>query len=643
MSAEVSQDAWFEKASQIRAFEKLMVDEFGKGNVRGTFHTSFGQELISVILADLLDEGDFIFGNHRSHAIYLALSGEFEGLAAEVLGREGASSFGIGGSQHLKYKNFYSNGIQGGMCSLAVGAASSKKNISIALIGDGTLGEGSLYESLNLASVLKSSALFILEDNSIAQSTISQFQRGGEISARFEAFGVQYSFIDSNDLQASYSTILNAIEYVRSGRGPFALHIKSYRLGAHSKGDDNRSQGEIELLMREELLTERLRNDSQLGSNHNEHSLRFGELISEIKKRSNALAICENYAETLIYGNVEFLSVAFSEGKKIRDMIYDGLNAALSSSNQLLMIGEDIEYISQGTSRPYGGAFGVTRDLSELFPGQVLNSPISESAITGFGIGRALSGRPTIVEIMFGDFTTLIVDVIIQQASKIVSMYGKQIAIPMLLRTPSGGRRGYGPTHSQNFENFFLGAPNIIVYSQNIFSSSKHYLELLDTNLPVMVFENKDLYSLEQFSPQLDHFEVVFSKNNNVLLSSKYGKSKICILTFGFAANLALTAANTLIQEFEIFTNLIIPQIVSPLNLDFAFNVLKSSDVIYLVEEGEGANGLSGLLIQELQRLKLSLEVKLISGRGIIGASEISESAALISAQKIVTTITDRL
>jgi 2-oxoisovalerate dehydrogenase E1 component len=244
---------------------------------------------------------------------------------------------------------------------------------------------------------------------------------------------------------------------------------------------------------------------------------------------------------------------------------------------------------------------------------------------------------------MFGDFTTLIVDLIIQQASKIVSMYGKQIAIPMLLRTPSGGRRGYGPTHSQNFENFFLGAPNIIVYSQNIFSSSKHYLELLDTNLPVMVFENKDLYSLEQFSPQLDHFEVLFSKNNNVLLSSKYGKSKICILTFGFATNLALTAANTLIQEFEIFTNLIIPQIVSPLNLDFAFNVLKSSDVIYLVEEGEGANGLSGLLIQELQRLKLSLVVKLISGRGIIGASEISESAALISAQKIVTTITDRL
>jgi pyruvate/2-oxoglutarate/acetoin dehydrogenase E1 component len=156
-----------------------------------------------------------------------------------------------------------------------------------------------------------------------------------------------------------------------------------------------------------------------------------------------------------------------------------------------------------------------------------------------------------------------------------------------------------------------------------------------------MFFENKDLYSVEQFSSQVDHFEVMFSKNNNVILSSKYRQSKKCILTFGFATNLALVAANTLIQEFEIFTNLIIPQIVSPLNLDFAFDVLKSSEVVYLVEEGDGASGLSGLLLQELQRLNLRLEVKLISGRGIIGASKISEDAALISPEKIVTTITE--
>lgn len=639
MSADVIRDVWFEKASQIRAFEKLMVDEFGKGNIRGTFHTSFGQELTSVILAEFLDEDDFIFGNHRSHAIYLALSGEFEGLAAEVLGRDGASSSGIGGSQHLNYKNFFSNGIQGGMCPLAVGAATRNKSISIALIGDGTLGEGAVYESLNLASVLKSNTLFILEDNSIAQSTISKFQRGGEISTRFEAFGVPYTLVESTDVQQLCTAIWNAVNFVREGNGPFALHINSYRLGAHSKGDDNRSQEDIEIFMREELLTKRLNNDLQLRTAHEKHLIQFDELINEIKKRPDSCAISENFAESLIYGDRAFLSAASPEDKRMKDLVYDGLNAALSSSDQVLLIGEDIEYISQGTTKPYGGAFGVTQDLSALFQGQVVNSPISEGAITGFGIGRALSGRPSIVEIMFCDFVTLTMDAMIQQASKIVSMYGKQVALPLLLRTPSGGRRGYGPTHSQNFENFFFGAPNIIVYVQNMFSSSKHYLELLDTNLPAIIFENKDLYSLNHFFGPLHHFNLVIAKNNNALLTAKYRQAKICILTYGFAANLVLSAAETLVQEFEIFTHVIVPQIVSPLNLDFAFEVLKDSEVVYLVEECSGATGLSGLLIQELERLNLSLDVKLISGRGIIGASMISESAALISVEKIVTAI----
>ena len=642
MSPEANEDAWFEKASEIRAFEKLLIDEFGKGNVRGTFHTSLGQELTSVILAEFLDQNDFIFGNHRSHAIYLALSGEFKGLAAEVLGREGASSSGIGGSQHLKYKNFYSNGIQGGMCSLAVGASARCKNIAIVLIGDGTLGEGAVYESLNLASVLKSNTLFVLEDNSIAQSTISKFQRGGDIATRFEAFGIPFAQVESSDLQELPKAIINAIDFVRDGNGPFALHINSYRLGAHSKGDDNRSQHELELLMQKELLTKRLKNNSNLRNVHGKHLRRFDQLITEIKQRPNASAVCENYAESLIYGDDEILSVAYPEDKKMRDLIYNGLKTTLSSSDQLLIIGEDIEYISQGTTKPYGGAFGITQDLSALFRGQVVNSPISEGAITGFAIGRALSGRPTIVEIMFGDFMTLTVDAIVQQASKVVSMYGKQIPLPMLLRTPSGGRRGYGPTHSQNFESFFLGVPNIIVYSQNIFSSSKHYLELLNTNLPVMLFENKDLYSCEHFSAPLDHFKIMFTKNNNVLLNSKHKETKICIVTYGFAANLVLSAAETLVQEFEIYVNVMIPQIVSPLNLDFAFEVLKDSEVVYLVEEGNGATGLSGLLIQELDRLNLSLEVKVISGRGIIGASMISENAALISVEKIVTSIAVR-
>lgn len=639
MSVEGNLDIWIEKASQIRAFERLILDEFGKGNIRGTFHTSYGQELTSVILASFLKESDFVFGTHRSHALFLALSGDFKGLAAEVLGRVGASSSGIGGSQHLNHRNFFSNGIQGGMCSLAVGAAYSDKGLSVVILGDGTLGEGAVYESLNLASVLGSNTLFLLEDNGIAQSTISEYQRAGAVSKRFEAFDIPFAVADSNDMQELSTEISKAIDHVRRGIGPFALHIKSSRLGAHSKGDDNRSQDLVNALMENDLLSNLLSSSSSTRDMHLIHLEDFGKVVLEVLSFSNAVEVCQNYAANLIYGELEFLSCSVSESKKIRDIVYEALKETLSFDHHVMMIGEDIEYMSCGTSRPYGGAFGVTQDLSEIFPKQVVNSPISESAITGFAIGRALSGRPTIVEIMFGDFTTLTVDAMTQQASKIVSMYGKQISLPMLMRTPSGGRRGYGPTHSQNFESFFLGIPNLIIYSQNIFSSSKHYLELIKTNLPVIVFENKDLYTLEHFNVPLKYFDIRFTKNNNLLLESKFGKSKICILTYGFAVNLTLKAAEALIQEFEIFTNLVVPQVISPLNLDFASDTLRSSDVIYLVEECDGASGLSGLLIKELQRLNISLEVKLISGEGIIGASGASESKALISVEKIISAL----
>ena len=119
------------------------------------------------------------------------------------------------------------------------------------------------------------------------------------------------------------------------------------------------------------------------------------------------------------------------------------------------MIGEDIEDSQPETPIQYGGAFKVTKGLSSKFPDLVKNTSISEAGITGFGIGCALNKNFCIVEIMFGDFMTLCIDQIIQQASKIPMMYGVNIELPLIIRTPMGGRRGYGPTHSQNLEKLF--------------------------------------------------------------------------------------------------------------------------------------------------------------------------------------------
>ena len=140
--------------------------------------------------------------------------------------------------------------------------------------------------------------------------------------------------------------------------------------------------------------------------------------------------------------------------------IVDALNSALHSAMrelpEMVVLGEDI-------LDPYGGAFKVTRGLSDSFPGRVFATPISEAAITGVGTGLALQGFRPVVEIMFGDFVTLIADQLINHASKIRWMYGQPIDLPLVIRTPMGGRRGYGATHSQSLERLFLGVPGLSV------------------------------------------------------------------------------------------------------------------------------------------------------------------------------------
>jgi acetoin:2,6-dichlorophenolindophenol oxidoreductase subunit beta len=118
----------------------------------------------------------------------------------------------------------------------------------------------------------------------------------------------------------------------------------------------------------------------------------------------------------------------------------------MASDERVVLIGEDL-------LDPYGGAFKVTRGLSSAFPDRVLSTPISEAGMVGVATGMAMRGLRPVVEIMFGDFVTLVADQIINHATKFSWMYNDQVKVPLVIRTPMGGRRGYGPTHSQSWKN----------------------------------------------------------------------------------------------------------------------------------------------------------------------------------------------
>ncbi len=132
------------------------------------------------------------------------------------------------------------------------------------------------------------------------------------------------------------------------------------------------------------------------------------------------------------------------------------MHAIFDARDDVYLLGEDV-------LDPYGGAFKVTQGLSDRFPERVLTTPISEGGMFGVAAGMSLRGLRPILEIMFGDFIALGLDQVVNGISKFREMYDDQVTVPLVVRTPMGGRRGYGPTHSQSLEKLLLGIPNICV------------------------------------------------------------------------------------------------------------------------------------------------------------------------------------
>ena len=165
------------------------------GKISGTVQTCVGQEFSGVFAAKYSTNNDFVVSNHRGHGHYLSFTKDLQGLIGELLGNPIGCSKGIGGSQHLYNKNFFSNGIQGGMLPIAAGLSFSKKlsgsnSVSIAFLGDGTLGEGILYETLNICSLWNIPVVFILEKNNISQSTSFDQNFSGNLKNIINGFGI---------------------------------------------------------------------------------------------------------------------------------------------------------------------------------------------------------------------------------------------------------------------------------------------------------------------------------------------------------------------------------------------------------------------------------------------------------------------
>lgn len=226
----------------IRQTEECIADLIKSGEVHCPCHLAVGQEAISVGVARHLHNTDRVFGNHRSHAQYLAMGGDVEPLLAEVLGRETGCSKGMGGSMHLYSGEHGFHGsvpIVAGTIPIAVGAALAAKKdkkgaVAVAFFGDGASEEGVLHECLNISSVMKLPILFVVENNLYSSHLDIQQRQPFDSIARFaESSGIAYHIVDGNDISAVEKASRDLIHRSRSGQGPGFLEAVTFRWLGH--------------------------------------------------------------------------------------------------------------------------------------------------------------------------------------------------------------------------------------------------------------------------------------------------------------------------------------------------------------------------------------------------------------------------
>ena len=241
----------YERMYFIRRFEETLLELFAAGKLHGTTHTCIGQEADAVgVISCLEPERDVVVSNHRCHGHYLAFTDDLTGLIAEVMGKATGVCGGKGGSQHLCRGGFYSNGVLGSTVPVAAGMALAEQRrgagaVATVFVGDGTLGQGVVYESLNIASLWELPLLVVVEHNGYAQSTPSTLQLAGDVEARATAFGIATSRHDTTDVVEVQDAAREAVDHVRSTGTPYFLVLDTYRFSPHSKGDDFREPDEI--------------------------------------------------------------------------------------------------------------------------------------------------------------------------------------------------------------------------------------------------------------------------------------------------------------------------------------------------------------------------------------------------------------
>lgn len=496
---------------RIRRFEEKCYELYTQEKIRGFLHLYDGEEAVAVGIAAALEERDRVVSTYREHGHALARGMSMESALAEMYGKATGCAGGRGGSMHLfdAETNLYGgNAIVGGGLPLAVGLGlgdhmRGEDRVTVCFFGDGALAEGAFHEAMNLAAVWKLPVLFALENNLYAMGTaVARVQANTDFAARAASYGMPAESVDGNDVVSVEAAARRLVEAIRAGGGPQFLECQTYRTRPHSMFDAEkyRDKAEVAEWRKRSPIT---RFQSWLLDNGLMHPEEVDAIEAEVEAQlKNAVAACEQapwepvedlsrhvVAETRP-APPEPVAPSASVDSTYRECCRQAITEALLRDDRVFMMGEDIG--------AYGGCYAVSLGLLKEFgPDRIRDTPLSEAAFTGAGIGAALVGMRPIVEIMTVNFSLLALDQILNTAATIRHMSAGQFGVPLVIRMATGAGRQLAAQHSHSLEAFFAHIPGLRVVAPATLEDARGMLwTALQDPDPVIILEHVMLYNM---------------------------------------------------------------------------------------------------------------------------------------------------
>lgn len=470
-----------------------------------------------------------------------------------------------------------------------------ERNISYASSGEGTTSQGEFHEAVNWASREKLPVLFVIQNNKYAISVHVSNQSGGKDSSIAEMMaGYNNLFrlkIDGTDFFQSYEKIQEAIEYIKSGKGPALIEAEVVRLESHSSSDDQRKyrdkkelEDDLKKCPIEKFAQILIAKDFLTQNDFDELKKTIVDEINEAADRAlNApdpkldQAIKYVFDESGFKESLDYESSTPTGNKIVMvDAINHALHEEMEKNPDMFIFGEDIEDAK-------GGVFTATKGLSTRFTKKrVFNSPLAEASIMGVAIGMSLTGMKPVVEIQFGDY---IWPAFMQMKNEMASMrYRSNNAwsASVVTRVAVGGYIHGGLCHSQNIEAFFSHIPGIfIAYPSNAADAKGLLKTACRIKDPVLFCEHKGLYR--------QSFAITPEPDDNYLLP--FGKAKVIkegndvtVVSWGVSLWDSMLAAKKLEDE-NYSVEVIDLRTIVPLDEETIYNSVKKTNKVIIIHE----------------------------------------------------------